>query len=119
MTLSEFDYENVDPKTLKEWRGEHRRKCWLEMRAYLKDFPDVTAEERKALREWVKSGHSPYENGDYVATESGGPMDFIHARRFLEEEYQEYLKDPEGYHSSPDTGKQVPDESGSNNDLPF
>ena len=29
-------------------------------------------------------------------------MDFINARRFLEEEYQEYLKDPEAYRGFPD-----------------
>ena len=29
-------------------------------------------------------------------------MDFINARRFLENEYQEYLKDPEGYCGKPD-----------------
>ena len=27
-------------------------------------------------------------------------MDFINAQRFLEAEYQEYLKDPEGYHDN-------------------
>ncbi len=119
MIHNELDHDDADPETVKEWKRQYRKKCWLEMRAYLKDFPDATSEERQALREWVKSSHSPYDNGDYVATESGGPMDFIHARRFLEEEYLEYLKDSEGYHGSPDTGKQVPDRSDSNNDLPF
>ena len=37
----------------------------------------------------------------------------------LEDEYREYLRDPEGYRGSPDTGKQVPDSQESNNDLPF
>ena len=119
MTLSEFDYENVDPETLKEWRREHRRKCWLEMRAYLKDFPDATPEERQELREWVKSGHSPYENGDYIATESGWSMDFIHARRFLEEMYQEYLKDPEGYRGKPDSCESFSINQDPGGDLPF
>ena len=119
MIHNEFDYDNVDPETVKEWKKQYRKKCWLEMRAYLKDFSDATPEERVDLREWVKSGHSPYDNGDYVATESGGPMDFIRAQRFLEDEYREYLRDPEGYRGSPDTGKQVPDSQESNNDLPF
>lgn len=119
MILHDFDYDNVDPETLNEWRREHRRKCWLEMRAYLKEFPDATPEERQALREWVKSGHSPYENGDYVADESGGPMDFIRAWRFQEEEYQEYLKDPEEFRGSPEATECVSDDSYPDVDLPF
>ena len=91
------DYDHVDPETLKEWEAESRRKNWSDMRSYLKQFPDATPEEKKALRSWVRSSHSPYENGDFIATKSGGPMDFINALRFLEDEYQEYLKDPESY----------------------
>ena len=119
MIPNEFDYDNVDPATLKEWTREYRKKCWLEMRAYLKNFPDITSEERQDLREWVKSGHSPYDNGDYVATESGWPMDFINARRFLEDEFQEYLKDPEGYRGAPVDDVHVSPSSDPNSDLPF
>jgi len=95
-----MDYENVSPEALKEWEREYRNKCRREMTQYLKDFPDATPEEKRALSSWVRSGHSPYENGDYIANDSGGPMDFINAQRFLEAEYQEYLKDPEGYHDN-------------------
>ena len=114
-----IDYEIPSPETLKEWEKEYRNKCRREMRQYLKDFPDATPEEKRDLSSWVRSGHSPYENGDYIATESGGPMDFINARRFLETEYQEYLKDPDAYRGSPDTGKQMSDIPDSNSDLPF
>lgn len=93
----EFDYDHVDPETLKQWEAELQRENKREMRSYLKRFPDATPEEKRALRRWVNSGHSPYENGDYIVNDDGGPMDFIHALRFLEDEYQEYLKDPEGY----------------------
>ena len=93
-----MDYENVSPETLKEWEREYWNKCRREMTQYLKNFPDATPEEKRALNSWVRSGHSPYENGDYIANDSGGPMDFFNAQRFLEAEYQEYLKDPEGYH---------------------
>ncbi len=117
--LNEYDYDNVDPETLKAWKREYRKKCWLEMRAYLKGFPDATPEERQDLRDWVKSGHSPYENGDFIATESGGPMDFIRARRFLEEEYREYLKNLEGYCGAHEPVEPVPDDLNSNSDLPF
>ena len=114
-----IDYENPSPETLKEWEKEYRNKCRREMRQYLKDFPDATPEEKRDLSSWVQSGHSPYENGDFIATESGGPMDFINARRFLEAEYQDYLKDPEGYRGSPDPSEQVPESPDSNCDLPF
>ncbi|MCR4884463.1 MAG: hypothetical protein K6A68_12880 [Clostridiales bacterium] len=119
----DFDYDNVDPETLKEWKAELHRQDQRDMRKYLKQqFPDATPEEKNALRSWVRSGHSPFENGWYVATESGGPMDFISAMRFLEEEYQEYLKDPEGYRDHPDEPAIYADSSpGSdgNEDLPF
>lgn len=114
-----IDYENPNPETLKEWEKEYRNKCRREMRQYLKDFPDATPEEKRDLSSWVRSGHSPYENGDFIATESGSPMDFINARRFLEEEYREYLKDPEAYRGSLDPSEQVPESRDSSRDLPF
>ena len=119
----DFDYDNVDSETLKEWKAELHRQDQRDMRKYLKQqFPDATPEEKEALRNWVKHGHSPFENGWYVATESGAPMDFISAMRFLEEEYQEYLKDPEGYRGHPDepldNTDYVPTSSGSD-ELPF
>ena len=98
------DYENVSPETVKEWEKEIRRKNQRDMQSYLKRFPDATPDEKAALRSWVRAGNSPYENDSYVVTESGGPMDFISAQRFLEEEYQEYLKDPESYRGHPDPG---------------
>ena len=118
---NDFDYDHVDPETLKEWEAEFRRKNWSDMWSYLKQFPDATPEEKKALRSWVRSGHSPYENGDFIATESGGPMDFINALRFLEYEYQEYLKDPESYRGHPDepVSCQVLSAGSDGNDLPF
>ena len=94
-----MDYDNASPKQLREWKKEYRKKCRQEMKSYLKRFPDATAEERQDLREWVNSGHSPYENGDYISTEYGEPMDFITARRFLEAVCQEYLKDPVKFQS--------------------
>jgi len=87
---------------MKEWEAEFRRQNWRDMHSYLKRFPYVTPEENKALRSWVRSGHSPYENGDFIATETGNPMDFINALRFLEDEYLECLKNPEDYRASPE-----------------
>lgn len=118
---NDFDYDSVDPETLKEWEAEFRRKNQRDMRRYLKQFPDVTPDEKKALRSWVRSGHSPYENGWYIATDAGGPMDFINASRFLEDEYQEYLKDPEGYRGHPDepVSDQVSFKGSDGVELPF
>lgn len=120
---NDFDYDNVDPETLKEWENEFRRENRRDMRRYLKQFPDASQEEKEALRSWVRSGHSPYENGTYIANESGGPMDFISAMRFLEEEYQEYLKDPEGYLGYPNPNEISSDHDpaprSDNDNLPF
>ena len=97
-----IDYDNVSPETMKEWEKEIRRKNQRDMRSYLKRFPDATPDEKAALRSWVQAGSSPDENDAYVVTESGAPMDFISAQRFLEEEYREYLKDPEAFRGCPD-----------------
>ena len=113
------DYENVSPETVKEWEKEIRRKNQRDMQSYLKRFPDATPDEKAALRSWVRAGNSPYENDSYVVTESGGPMDFISAQRFLEEEYQEYLKDPEGFRGHPETIETTSCNLGTGKDLPF
>ena len=89
------------------------------MQSYLKRFPDTTPDEKAALRNWVRAGYSPYENDSYVVTESGEPMDFISAQRFLEEEYQEYLKDPEGFQGHPETIETNSCDLGTGKDLPF
>ncbi len=104
----DFDYENVDPETLREWKAELLQEFKREMRSYLKRFPDATPEEKRDLRRWVNSGHSPYENGDYIVNDDGGPMDFISAQRFLEAEYQEYLNDPDAYRETQDSEEHLP-----------
>ena len=103
----DFDYENVDPETLKEWKTELLKEFKREMRSYLKQFPDATPEEKRDLRRWVNAGHSPYENGDFIVNDDGGPMDFINAQRFLEVEYQEYSKDPDAYRGRQDSEEYV------------
>ena len=65
------------------------------------NFPDAIPEEKRVLSSWVRCGHIPYENCDYIANDSGGPMDFINARRFLEAEYRKFMKDPDGYSNNP------------------
>ena len=73
------------------------RRAHRELWAYLKHFPDATAEEIAALRQWVKDGNSPYENGDGVCDDSCHTMDFINTLRFWEGMCQEWLEAPEGF----------------------
>ena len=51
---------------------------------YVKEVP-MTPAERKELQAWVRSGRSPYDNGWYIATEAGIPMDFVNALRMSED----------------------------------
>lgn len=62
-----------------------------EVREYLsqqlKEYESETQmskEERLLLHEWVSSGRSPYENGDYIYG-AGGLLDFISAHRTKQE----------------------------------
>lgn len=48
----------------------------------------MTSLERKELHQWVASGRSPYDNGDYIYSENGWPMDFVNAMRFVEEQIE-------------------------------
>lgn len=117
----DFDYDNVDPKTLKAWKAELLKEFKREMRSYLKQFPDATPEEKRELCRWVNSGHSPYENGDYIVNDDGGPMDFINAQRFLEVEYQEYLKHLDAYRGGQDSEEYISPkyDPETGNELPF
>ena len=50
---------------------------------YIKEV-SMSPDERNELRKWVQSGHSPYDNSWCIATETGNPMDFVTALRFVE-----------------------------------
>ena len=52
---------------------------------YLKTVPDASAEEKAALREWVLTKHSPYDNPWFICGENGYPLDYIAASRFWED----------------------------------
>lgn len=78
-----------------------------EVREYLnqqlKEYESETQmskEERILLHEWVSSGRSPYENGDYIYG-AGGLLDFISAHRAM----QEITDTPE---EMPDIGMEIP-----------
>lgn len=58
----------------------------------LKDYEretSMTTEERRQLHEWVASGHSPYDNGDYIYS-ACVPVDFLSALR-TSQELQEWF----------------------------
>jgi len=65
-----------------------------ELKKYEAEFNDMTTEERKALHEWVASGKSPYDNGDYICYEGGYPVDFVSALRTWEEMNKEEISEP-------------------------
>jgi len=46
--------------------------------------------EREELKEWVKSGSGPYDNPYYICDENGYCCNYIEARRFIEELYDEF-----------------------------
>ena len=48
----------------------------------------LTEEELRELEQWVSRGNSPYDNGDYIYTDQGYPMDFVNAMRFQKEQYE-------------------------------
>lgn len=61
--------------------GEEKEYLWQLMKDYLKKTPDTTPEEKAELKEWVKSGYSPYDNPDGVCDECCHLLDFISAMR--------------------------------------
>lgn len=58
-----------------------------QLKQYKKEISSLTKEELQELEKWVSCGRSPYDNGDYIYTEYGYPMDFIQAMRLQEEQY--------------------------------
>ena len=62
--------------------GEDKAYLRQLMKDYLKKNPDVTPEEKAELREWVMTGHSPYDNPDGLCDDCCHPLDFISAMRF-------------------------------------
>lgn len=65
--------------------AERRNILSVQLQEYEKTM-DMSIEERRELRQWVLSGHSPYDNGWYLCNEDGYPLDYINARRVIEDE---------------------------------
>lgn len=64
---------------------ENREFLRSQLKKYEKEM-ELTSEERQELHNWVASGRSPYDNGDYICGENGWPLDFVSAMRFLNEQ---------------------------------
>lgn len=68
---------------------ENRELLTEQLRQYEKEMR-MNADERKALHKWVASGRSPYDNGDYICSDGGYPLDFVSALRFEKEQMEWY-----------------------------
>lgn len=66
---------------------ENRELLIEQLRQYEKEMR-MTSDERKELHKWVASGRSPYDNGDYICSDGGYPLDFVSALRFVEEQLE-------------------------------
>ena len=62
-----------------------------DVQAYLRKYPDASAEEKRDLVKWLKAGESPAMNDCNLWDEHGNPMDFIEARRNWQALIQQHL----------------------------
>ena len=67
--------------------AEHREFLQEQLKQYKKEIT-MSKDELRELEKWVASGRSPYDNGDYIYSENGCPMDFVSAMRFQDEIYE-------------------------------
>lgn len=63
---------------------EHRELLEKQYKEYLKSTP-MTKKEQRALREWVKDGHSVFENSCGAWADGGVPIEFLTV--FRDDEY--------------------------------
>lgn len=73
---------------------ENRMFLREELKKYRKEM-SLTEEEVHELEQWVSLGNSPYDNGDYIYTDQGYPMDFVNALRFQKEQYEWLMSRPD------------------------
>lgn len=64
--------------------AEKREILKEQLKKYKKEM-SMNEEEQRLLEEWVSNGNSPYDNGDYISTDYGYPMDFVNALRFVDD----------------------------------
>lgn len=66
---------------------DRKRFLRKELKEYEKATP-MTEEEREALYEWVRSGRSVHDNGNYACYEGGKPLDFLAVYREERDEFR-------------------------------
>jgi len=71
-----------------------------ELKEYMETINDLTADEKKALRKWVSSGCSVYNNPYYISDERGVTMDYIKAIRLCDDDFWDDLKNFQNDHCS-------------------
>jgi len=86
-----------------------------ELKEYLATISDLTADERKELREWVAEGNSVYGNGYYMCDGNGDPMDYITAERTV----TDMRNNPQDYNIKPFEDTPPEDLETDDDDLPF
>jgi len=62
-----------------------------ELREYMGTIGHITADEKKDLLEWVEDGNSVYSNPAIISDDNGCPMDYINARRFEIDMYEDMM----------------------------
>jgi hypothetical protein len=92
---------------------EHRKyRSRPDVQAYLKKYPDATAQEKRDLVKWLKAGQSPATNDCNLCDDRGYPLDFIDARRTEQDLIQQHLMCPdepeEPLPKSPDDAYELP-----------
>jgi hypothetical protein len=85
-----------------------------ELKEYEQTISDLTSDERKELREWIKKGRSVYDNPWYISMGNGWPLDYIKASRT----FDEILNNPELYDTEDCTASSAYEKS-TTDDLPF
>jgi len=92
----------------KETKKELKNMLRKELKEYEATIGVLSDEERNDLHEWVANGNSVHDNPGAVSGENGLPMDYINARRLIEEMAEMREKDPEmfqrGYGTPPEDG---------------
>jgi len=74
---------------------------------YRAEIGDMAPDERKSLREWVKSGCSAYDNPCGLCQENGHPFDYITALRIN----GDMMNNPKGYSLGPNAGSWAGDKT--------
>jgi len=93
---------------------ERRDLLRKELREYEQTIGDLTPDERKELREWIKTGRSVYDNPWYISMGNGWPLDYIKASRT----FDEILGNPDLYCTDGSTASGAY-ENPTSDDLPF